>query len=106
MDNLARDMIACRKAGFGVSYGKWKATQPPKEEKPKTIESGWRVCEYCGKPYKPKTRRPQKYCEIYCQQMASYDREKTAERVRKHRKARKDDGIEAENARNDEAVHT
>ena len=95
MDNLAREMILCEKAGFGVSYGKWKATQPPKQEPPKTREKGWLQCEYCGKLYKPKTKRPQKFCEIFCQQRANWERGKgrTAERVRKCREKK---GVEYE----------
>ena len=69
-DKLSQDAAAAIAAG--MSYGKWKSLQSPvKVEKvEKKIPDGWRVCEYCGKLYKPKTYRPQKYCEPYCGQQA------------------------------------
>ena len=60
MDNLTREMQLCEKAGFGVSYGKWKATQPIKEAPKK--ESA-RTCLYCGRPITSGTRR---YCNNDC----------------------------------------
>ena len=80
VDALAMDAMKAKQAG--MSYGQWKAMQPPQKEKPKTIENGWLVCEYCGKLFKPKTKRPQKCCEVFCQQRASWEREakKKAER--------------------------
>ena len=83
MDNLARDAMLAKQAG--MSYGQWKAMQPKQEKNPDEIPDGWLVCAYCGKPFKPKTKRPMKYCEAYCANKANYDREKNAERVRKCR---------------------
>lgn len=103
MDNLAKDAAAALAAG--MSYGKWKAMQEyAKIEKPNhdEIPEGWRICEWCGKPYKPKSRRPQKYCELECQQAASYarrDRAEYAERYRKHMaKKRAEENAERVNA--------
>lgn len=90
LDKLSLDMIQCKKAGYGCHYGAWKATQDrPVVIKPKSDElpEGWRICEWCGKPYKPYSRRAQKYCELRCQQAASYerrDRARYAERYRTH----------------------
>lgn len=68
MDNLIREMRLCEKAGFGVSYGKWKATQPIKEA-PK--EEDTRTCLYCGKPIiSSKYGRGGKYCGMECSSTA------------------------------------
>ena len=75
LDKLSLDMIRCEKDGFGVHYGRWKALQDPvlpvKDDK---IPEGWRICEWCGKPYKPWSKRPQKYCQVFCQESASRER--------------------------------
>lgn len=71
MDNLAREMILCQQAGFGVSYGKWKATQPIKEI-PKPIEvvehkySAVLTCQNCGKEFTTFTRHNKKHCSYEC----------------------------------------
>ena len=70
-DQLALDAAAAKAAG--LSYGKWRAMQEQAKNET-AIPEGWRVCEYCGKPYKPTSRRPQKYCEPYCAQQAYYER--------------------------------
>lgn len=74
-DKLAKDMIECKKAGFGCHYGKWKALQP-KEQYIKELPDGWLICAYCGKPFKPSSKRLQKYCEAMCQLGAQRDRSK------------------------------
>ena len=74
LDKLSLDMIECEKAGYGVHYGAWKATQTNPVIIEKRIPEGWLVCQWCGKPFKPKTKRPQKYCEAICQKQASYQR--------------------------------
>lgn len=58
MDNLAKEAKLARQAG--MSYGKWKAMQNPVKIN-KEIPEGWSVCQWCGQPFKPKTKRPQKY---------------------------------------------
>jgi hypothetical protein len=70
LDKLSLDMLQCEKDGFGVHYGKWKAMQKPTKIEPKGIPDGWRVCVWCGKAYKPKTKRATLYCEVYCQNEA------------------------------------
>lgn len=85
LDKLSLDMIECEKAGYGCHYGKWKAMQEEQQAKKKQeIPDGWRVCEWCGKLYKPKTKRPQKYCEPHCQIKAFQhrNREKNAQYMR------------------------
>ena len=64
LDKLSLDMIECEKAGFGVHYGRWKATQEPVKIVPVVIPEGWKPCEYCGKPFKSK--QGQRFCEIGC----------------------------------------
>lgn len=78
-DKLSQDAAAAR--AEGMSYGKWKGLQTP-ENVEKKIPEGWRICEYCGKPYKPKTYRPQKYCEPYCGQRARIERSRKANSTR------------------------
>lgn len=77
LDNLSLDMIRCKADGFGCDYGRWKAMQErPVVIKPKKDElpEGWRICERCGKAYKPKSKRPQKYCDAVCQRKAVEER--------------------------------
>lgn len=74
LDKLSLDMIQCEKDGFGVNYGRWKATQPIMQPKPGELPEGWLVCTYCGKAFKPKTKRKQLYCEPVCQAAASRER--------------------------------
>ena len=74
LDKLSLDMIQCKKDGYGVHYGKWKANQKPVEIEPDDTPDGWRVCAHCGKPFKPKTKRIQLYCEAYCQMEAQRER--------------------------------
>lgn len=78
MDNLTREMRLCEKAGFGVSYGKWKATQPVKEM-PKQEDT--RTCLYCGKPLiSSKYGRGKKYCGMECSHAAWHGRKDAKER--------------------------
>lgn len=87
-DKLALDMMQCKADGYGCHYGHWKAAQDPVQiVKKQEVPEGWRVCEWCGKPYKPKTKRAQKYCEPYCATQAL--RERDLERKRKKREAQK-----------------
>jgi hypothetical protein len=74
MDNLARDAMLARQAG--LSYGQWKAMQEPVKPVKEKIPEGWYVCRYCGKPFKPRVKRTQKYCEWICMQRAQREREK------------------------------
>lgn len=71
-DKLSRDAAAAKAAG--MSYGKWKAMQTPVKMVEKGIPEGWRICAYCGKAFKPKSKRPQLYCEVYCSNRASSER--------------------------------
>ena len=68
MDNLTREMRICERAGFGASYGKWKATQPIKE-KPieKTTEK--KVCQYCGAPI-AEYKNSKRFCNYECSNAA------------------------------------
>ena len=81
MNNLARDAMLAKQAG--LSYGQWKAMQPPQEENPEEVPDGWLVCEYCGKQFKPKTKRPKRFCEVECQKQAY--KKKYAEYMRNYR---------------------
>lgn len=82
MDNLARNAMLAKQAG--MSYGKWKALHPTEPKKADEIPEGWRVCEYCGIAYKPKTKRRRRYCDSECQRMGYYNENKEKWAV-KHR---------------------
>lgn len=68
-----------------MSYGKWKAMQQPVKVEEKPIPKGWKKCEYCGKPFKPKCS--QKFCDMYCREQAYKPRrnEILRESARKYR---------------------
>ena len=69
IDKLAQEVSMAFDAG--MSYGKWKAMQDPvMYEKPTDCELV--VCKYCGKQFKPKVKKRQIYCDIYCQKKAQY----------------------------------
>ena len=80
MDNLARNMIQCEADGFGVHYGKWKATQPVVEIQKPEIPEGWKKCEYCGKPFKP--IRGKRFCDVDCRRKA-YDHSEKGKAIRR-----------------------
>lgn len=80
-DKLAQDAAAARAAG--MSYGKWKALQSEPVKEKKGIPEGWLVCKYCGKPFKPKVKRNQIYCEAYCQAEAQKERDRQRAAARK-----------------------
>ena len=98
LDKLSLDMIECEKAGYGCHYGAWKAAQEEKaraekakvEKKEPEIPEGWLICQHCGKAFKPKTRRPQKFCQYACQYQAQNDRyrQKRKEYMRHYRAER------------------
>lgn len=74
-DKLAQESTAALAAG--MSYGKWKAMQNPVTiVKKDEIPDGWCVCQWCGKPFRPKIKRVQKFCESECQRQAFYARSK------------------------------
>lgn len=72
MDNLTMEMRACEKAGFGVSYGKWKATQPVvTKPKPIIVDEHEKRCAYCGKVFYP-YRKTTKFCSKKCSALSRY----------------------------------
>lgn len=81
---LDLDMIECKKAGYGVHYGDWRAAQPPAKIE-SGIPDGWQECKRCGKLFKPKTKKRQMYCEVLCQQAAQ--REKDKEKLAEYKRA-------------------
>lgn len=89
-DKLSQEVSMALAAG--MSYGKWKAMQSPVISE-KKIPDGWLVCEWCGKQFKPKTSRPQKFCDVGCQQHAYYEKnkQKCAAYMRKYREAKEAD---------------
>lgn len=83
MDNLTLEMRACEKAGFGVSYGKWKATQPVRVRPVVRVEEAvepedfkyQKVCAWCSKEF-GSNRADAMYCSNNCCALASYHRRK------------------------------
>ena len=70
-DKLAQDAAAARAAN--MSYGMWKGLQAPVKIE-KKIPEGYRICEFCGKPYYPKTKQNRKYCDMQCSIRACEER--------------------------------
>lgn len=68
-DKLAQDVAAAHAAH--MSYGQWKAMQDRPEPK---IPDDWKLCKYCGKPFKPRTT--QVYCNNNCQYLARLERKR------------------------------
>lgn len=85
MDNLARNAMLAKQAG--MSYGKWKAMQPPVKPPERKKSQYERVCAYCGKTFVKKSNHKQIYCEYYCRNEAQKERDR-------QRKARKDNGAD------------
>lgn len=75
-DRLDRESKMATDAG--LSYGKWKALQPPDEpmppEKPKYLIE--KTCEFCGKTFYRKDNIRVKYCSPECQYNAKVEKEK------------------------------
>lgn len=90
LDKLSKDMIQCAKDGFGVHYGRWKATQevvvPVKVDE---IPKGWKICEYklCGKPFKPKQGK--RFCCDVCRVKAYYETGKPAQQMKEYREKKR-----------------
>lgn len=74
LDKLSLDMIECEKAGYGVSYGRWKATQKPVKIVPKSSPDDWKTCPRCGQVFKP--THNQIYCDFVCQREAQRERDR------------------------------
>ena len=82
LDKLALDMIQCKKDGFGVHYGAWRAAQyeknpyKPIPEKPKGYEH---TCLNCGKEFYSDRNNNRKYCSEQCKN--EYYRSKNEKKV-------------------------
>lgn len=80
LDKLSQEMIQCEKDGFGVHYGRWKATQPIVKPVPVEIPEGWKSCPQCGRAFKP-VKANNKYCGAECCCIANnkkYDQKRAA----------------------------
>ena len=75
MDQLTKDCIEARKAG--MTYGKWKAMQPPRKKAPKKEEEkpSGKYCRVCGKMI-PLTSPRKVYCSDACMKKYDYYRAK------------------------------
>ena len=99
LDKLSLDMIQCEKDGYGVSYGRWKATQEPvkieKIEIPvvSNMRSFSRICPYCGTEFETFNSR-KKHCSKECCDRANYQkrREIIIEKPKKRYAAKKRQG--------------
>ena len=91
MDKLSREVaqaLAC-----GMSYGKWKAKQEPVKIVKQEYPADWRLCEHCGKPFKPVQGK--RFCDIYCRDRAyrKKQNEIMREYMRKYRTRKEEEGI-------------
>ena len=75
-DRLDREAKAASDAG--LSYGKWKALQPPDKPAPppKPKNKVERTCVRCGKTFYRSNKLCVKYCSPECQHEAKTEREK------------------------------
>lgn len=87
MDNLARNAMLAKQAG--MSYGKWKAMQPIVPVVKKKIPDGWKACEHCGEPFKPK--QGQRFCDIGCRNEAYRKRGNAIKR--EYYRKRREEGV-------------
>lgn len=80
MDQLTKDCIEARKAG--MSYGKWKAMQPPRKKAPDQEEENQsdKYCRVCGTMI-PKTSKRLVYCSYDCQRKYDYHANRTRKYV-------------------------
>ena len=70
MDQLTKDCIEARKAG--MTYGKWKAMQPPKKTPDRVEEEpSGKYCRVCGKMI-PLMSPRKVYCSNACMNRYSY----------------------------------
>lgn len=79
LDKLAQDMIQCKKDGFGVHYGAWRAAQYEKNKgmtpaKPKGYKH---TCLNCGEEFYTKINGVRKYCCDQCKEQYYRDQKKT-----------------------------
>lgn len=91
MSELSRDAMLARQAG--MSYGKWRALQPPEVKKEKQTPEGWAECEQCGKLFRK--QRTKRYCDFDCRRKAYAEREKAlyAERYRRKKERMAENGM-------------
>ena len=79
MDQLTKDCIEAQKAG--MSYGKWKAMQPPREKpKQKEEKPSNKRCRVCGTAI-PMTSKRMVYCSDECQKKYDYHANRTRKYV-------------------------
>ena len=78
MDQLTKDCIEARKAG--MTYGKWKAMQPPRETDPKKEKQSNKRCRVCGTMI-PMTSKRMVYCSYECQRNYDYHANRVCKRV-------------------------
>ena len=87
-DNLVLEMRRCERDGYGVHYGRWKATQPFRVKPKEVVEDEWtRICPYCKDEFYP-SRANQVYCRPKCAQLMRY--QKNMERRYETEKTRHD----------------
>lgn len=79
LDKLDLEMIECEKDGFGVHYGRWKATQPIVKPVPVGTPDGLKECACCGMAFKPVSKN-NKYCGAGCCKEATRERYKLKKR--------------------------
>lgn len=86
MDKLEQEVHQALAAG--MSYGKWKAMQPPVkiEPKPDLIKVETKICAQCGCEFAVHDNYPRKYCGARCKQLAgvAYAKAKYYEEKGKH----------------------
>lgn len=75
-DKLTRDNSA--EIAAGMSYGQWKAMQPPAPIEPRKPPAVYveHTCACCGCTFVSYDRKDRKYCDNKCRKRAAYEQEK------------------------------
>lgn len=92
IDNLTRDVLAAKAAGYGSSYGRYIAdhghtSKPAQNETQKKTA----ICPLCGKQFIPKDRWPSKYCGAVCIEKAHQKQKDAAKKKRLAKLAKETD---------------
>ena len=82
MDNLDMCMIQCKKDGYGVHYGAWRAAQKEVPVFVEEVPQNAKKCPWCGEMFVPNSYRRQLYCGAYCSHQASYKRHRQSKKER------------------------
>ena len=84
MDNLARDMLAAKAAGYGCNYGRFIADcGHTAEPAPRKIQEKTAICKLCGIEFIQQKKWPRQYCGAECRERARRRQQDAAKEKRR-----------------------